>query len=88
MVSAQEWEEANRPIGEVLADLSIHPLDDGDRAVAAFVVIKTVDADGQHDWVTRRTDLDDPSDEELLGVLSVQCELARLDAMSSWIDDE
>jgi hypothetical protein len=87
MVSAEQWEQANRPIGEVLDGLSIHPLDEGDRAVAAFVVIKTVDAEGAQDWVTRRTDLDYPNDEELLGVLTVQCELARRDALASWVDD-
>ena len=87
MVTKREWEEGRSPIGDVLSGLSIHPVEEGERPVAAFVIIKTLDADGVSNWVTRKTGWDEPSDEELLGVLTVQHELARRDALGPWLEE-
>jgi hypothetical protein len=89
MVSKEEWEQERRPVGEVLGGLSIHPLADGDRPVSAFVIIKTIDDDGEINWVSRRTGWNEPSDEELIGVLTIQLDLERRDALAAWgVDDE
>jgi hypothetical protein len=88
MVTKREWEQGLQPISSVLSGLSIHPVEDGERPVAAFVIIKTLDDEGVSNWVTRKTGWDEPSDEELLGVLTVQQELARRDALGPWLDEE
>ena len=87
MVTKSEWEQGRQPIGDVLSGLSIHPVEGGDRPVAAFVIIKTLDDEGVSNWVTRKTGWDEPSDEELLGVLTVQQELAVRDALGPWLEE-
>ena len=87
MISKQEWEEGRQPIGDVLGGLAIHPVEDGERPVAAFVIIKTLDDEGVSNWVTRKTGWDEPSDEELLGVLTVQQQLAVRDALGPWLEE-
>jgi hypothetical protein len=88
MVSREEWEQERRPIGDVLRNLSIHPLADGERAVSAFVIVKTVDQDGEPNWVSRRTGWNEPADEELIGVLTIQLDLERRDALAAWGGDD
>jgi hypothetical protein len=89
MASKDEWEQDRRPIAEVLGGLAIHPLAEGERAESAFVIIKTVDDDGEVNWVSRRTGWNEPSDEELIGVLTIQLDLERRDALAAWaVDDD
>lgn len=75
-------DQPREPIGEVLSDLAIHPLEDGDTAVEAFVMIKVRHDDGQIGWSYRTTRA--PNLEELLGVLTIQTELVRRDLLAAW----
>jgi hypothetical protein len=42
--------EERVPIEQVLRGLELHPLGDKDTAIEAFVLVKTLDADGDPSW--------------------------------------
>ena len=75
-----------KPIGEVLSRIEIQPLDDGDVALEACVLVKAVDKDGQVCWIERNTD--GPHQLEFLG--AIEAAKARLVQMSldNFIGDE
>jgi hypothetical protein len=60
---------------EVLRGLDLHPLDPGETAIEAFVLLKVLDADGDVGWSYRRTNR--LNREELLGALTVQVDVLR-----------
>jgi hypothetical protein len=63
-------EEERKPIEEVLAGHSIHPLPEGWTPLEAFVLVKCMDEGGDSAWSFRTTN---PLNlEELLGALTVQ----------------
>jgi hypothetical protein len=70
------------PIEQVLSGLKIHPLEDGEQATEAFVLMKVRDADGGSTWSYRTTKA--PNREELLGALMVQVDLLRRELVSDW----
>lgn len=70
-------------IGEVLKGLGIHPLDEGERATWAFVLMKTDGPDGAS-WSYRTTAI--PNREELLGALQVQVAILRKELVGEWGD--
>jgi hypothetical protein len=73
------------PIEVVLGGKRIHPLDEGESVVSAFVLIKVKDADGDISWSYRTTD--PPNMEELLGALIVQADLLRKELSQEWNSD-
>ena len=42
------------PIEQALAGLEVHPLEEGETAIEAFVLVKTLDAEGETTWLTER----------------------------------
>ena len=79
-------EDERVPLADVLGDLKIHPLPDGWTALDAFLVIKVVDDEGQVTWSYRTTSA--PNQEELLGVLTVQCDLLRRKISAQFEEEE
>ncbi|MEJ3742138.1 hypothetical protein WEI85_02400 [Actinomycetes bacterium KLBMP 9797] len=71
-----------RPLAEVLPGLAVHPLDEGEAAEEAFIVIKVRGKDGATYWSYRTTHR--PNREELLGALTVQADLLRRDMVNDW----
>jgi hypothetical protein len=69
-------------IGSVLGELKIHPLESGESAISAFVLIKTRDGEGNSTWSYRTTEA--PNREELLGALQVQVDLLRRELLNDW----
>ena len=67
MTTQQGEGDERRPIGELLPGLGIHPLEEGDVPVEAFVLVKTRDSSGVTGWGYRTTA--PPNKEELLGAL-------------------
>jgi hypothetical protein len=72
------------PISKVLPGLRIHPLDEGESAVSAFVLIKTADKGGKFTWSYRTTEA--PNREELLGALVTQVDLLRRELAEDWTE--
>jgi hypothetical protein len=79
-------EEERKPIGEVLPGLTLHPLQDSWTPLDAFVLIKSLDADGESSWSFRTTSK--LNLEELLGELMVQTEVLRRRLVDRWEDNE
>jgi hypothetical protein len=77
-----EHQQERVPIGQVLDGLEIHPLDDGEKALEAFVLVKIEAADGEISWSYRTTRA--PNREELLGALVIQVELLRRELLADW----
>ncbi len=77
--------ESREPIGDVLPGITLHPLDDGDEVVTAFVLVKVRDADGSEGWSFRTSEA--PNREELLGALTVQVDLLRRSLADDWATD-
>lgn len=77
--------ESRKPIGDVLPDITIHPLDEGDDVVTAFVLVKVRAADGSEGWSFRTSE--PPNREELLGALTVQVDLLRQSLADDWTTD-
>ncbi|UWP86906.1 hypothetical protein [Dactylosporangium fulvum] len=69
---------------EVLRGLEVHPLEPGETAVEAFVLIKVLDSQGDIAWSYRTTNR--LSREELLGALIVQVDLLRKELRDEWDD--
>ena len=78
-------EESRVAISEALAGLEIHPLQPGDTAIEAFVLIKMLDADGDTSWGYRTTNR--LNREELLGALMVQVAVLKKELRDEWDDD-
>jgi hypothetical protein len=74
------------PISEVLSGLTIHPLEPGETPLEAFVLIKTLDGDGDPAWAYRTTNR--LNREELLGALIVQVDVLRRELRSEWDDSD
>lgn len=75
-------EVARLSLGDFAGDLTIEPLDEGDRVAWAFVLMKTEAADGNVSWSFRTTA--PPNLEELLGALQVQVDLLRRRLLEEW----
>ncbi|GAA2594299.1 hypothetical protein GCM10010399_26160 [Dactylosporangium fulvum] len=76
--------EPRVPVTEVLRGLEVHPLEPGETAVEAFVLIKVLDSQGDIAWSYRTTNR--LSREELLGALIVQVDLLRKELRDEWDD--
>lgn len=68
-------------IGEVLAGLTIHPLDEGEKPTWAFVLVK-VQGPESEGWSFRTTSA--PNREELLGALEVQVSILKKSLVKEW----
>lgn len=75
-------EEARIPISEVQRELEVHPLQDGWTPIEAFVLIKSLDENGEINWSYRTTSR--LNREELLGVLTVHNDLLRKELLGEW----
>ncbi|UDY36285.1 hypothetical protein [Dermatobacter hominis] len=72
------------PIEQVLPGFKLHRLDEGWTPLQAFVLVKSLDEDGDVAWSFRTSE---PLNlEELLGALSVQVELLRQKLVQQWED--
>ena len=78
-------DEHRIPIAVALAGLEVHPLESGTTAIEAFVLIKTLDSDGDLSWSYRTTNR--LNREELLGALVVQVAVLKKELRDEW-DDE
>lgn len=75
------------PIERVLPGMGLHPLPDGYTPVEAFVVIKSLDDEGDVSWSFRTTHV--PNRQEVLGALIEQSDLLRERLVRGWeVDDE
>lgn len=79
-------EEAPQPIGDVLPGVRIGSLPEGWTPVAAIVLVKCTDEDGDPTWAFRTSD--GVNDEELLGALTVRIDVLRKELLSAYLDDE
>jgi hypothetical protein len=73
------------PIADVLTGLEIFPLEPGHTAIEAFVLVKSLDADGDVTWGYHTTNR--LNREELLGALVVQVAVLKKELRDEW-DDE
>ena len=73
------------PLDQVLSGLAVHPLEPGETAIEAFLLIKTLDAEGSPSWAYRTTNR--LNREELLGALSVQVAVLTKELRDEWDDD-
>jgi hypothetical protein len=73
------------PIAEALSGLEVHPLEPGETAIEAFVLIKTIEAGGETGWAYRTTNR--LNREELLGALVVQVAVLKKELRDEWDDD-
>lgn len=78
-------DESRLPISDVLKGLEIHALEPGDTAIEAFVLIKSLDAEGDVAWAYRTTNR--LNREELLGALTVQVAVLTKELRDEWDDD-
>lgn len=77
--------EPRVPVEQVLNGLEVHPLEQGETALEAFVLLKVLDRDGDVTWSFRTTNR--LSREELLGALIVQVDVLRKSLRDEWGDD-
>jgi len=84
---AQMSDDQKRPIGDVLPGFTLHPLDEGWTPLQAFVLVKSLDDEGDTAWSFRTSE---PMNlEELLGALTVQVEVLRRKLVRQWdVDGE
>ena len=73
------------PIEQALAGLEVHPLEEDETAIEAFVRVKTLDAEGETTWAYRTTNR--LNREELLGALTVQVAVLSKELRDEWDDD-
>ena len=79
-------DDERRPIGEVLPGFTLHPLDGGWTPLQAFVLVKSLDHEGESSWSFRTSE---PLNlEELLGALTVQTEVLRRKLVRMWDDED
>lgn len=74
------------PVADVLAGLELHPLEQNETAIEAFVLVKLLDAEGHTGWSYRTTNA--LNREELLGALEVQVAVLKKELRDEWDDDE
>lgn len=77
--------EPRVPVDQVLSGLEVHPLEPGETALEAFVLLKVLDRDGDATWSYRTTNR--LNREELLGALTVQVDVLRKSLRDEWDDD-
>lgn len=75
-------DEERIPIEQALPGMAIHPFDDGEVPLSAFVLAKVLDREGNPAWSFRTTE--PPNREELLGALIVQVDLLRKSMVEGW----
>ena len=78
--------EERVPIEQVLRGLELHPLVEGETAIEAFVLVKSLDNEGHTSWSYRTTNR--LNREELLGALQVQVDVLRKELRDEWDDDD
>ena len=78
-------DEMRVPLEQALAGLEVHPLEAGETAIEAFVLVKTLDSEGETGWAYRTTNR--LNREELLGALTVQVAVLAKELRDEW-DDE
>jgi hypothetical protein len=71
------------PVAEVLGTMVTEPLADGDKPLAAFLLVKSTDSDGDAVWAVREAG-DGITSEELLGALTAYTEYLRRQLASEW----
>jgi hypothetical protein len=76
-------EDARIPVGDALSNLRIDALPDDWTPTEAFLLIKSLDEDGDVTWSYRTTQ--DFSQEELLGALQVQVDRLRDTLLDDWL---
>jgi len=74
------------PVTDVLRGLEVHPLEPGETAIEAFVLIKVLDAQGDISWSYRTTNR--LNRQELLGALIVQIDVLRKELRDEWEWDD
>jgi hypothetical protein len=73
--------EQRVPVERVLNGLEVHPLDQGETALEAFVLLKVLDRDGDVSWSYRTTNRLSPEE------LTVQVDVLRKSLRDEWGDD-
>ena len=84
-VGAPQPGEQRIPIAEALPGLEVYALEPGTTPIEAFVLIKTLDRDGDVSWSYRTTNR--LNREELLGALVVQVAVLKKELRDQWDDD-
>lgn len=79
-------DDERQPIGQVLPDFKLHPLEPGWTPLQAFVLVKSLDEEGGTAWSFRTSEQFDL--EELLGALVVQVETLKRKLTKSWEDED
>jgi hypothetical protein len=72
-------------LSSVLEDARIHPLESGDRALDAFLLLKVVDSEGDVGWCYRTTS--PPNRQELLGAMMIQVDILRKELADEWTSE-
>lgn len=75
-------DDDRQPIGQVLPDFKLHPLEPGWTPLQAFVLVKSLDEEGGTAWSFRTSEQFNL--EELLGALVVQVETLKRKLTRSW----
>lgn len=74
------------PIEQVLPGFTLHALGEGWTPLAAFVLVKSLDDDGDTAWSFRTSE---PMNlEELLGALTVQVGILKRRLMAGWDESD
>lgn len=79
-------DDERQPIGQVLPDFKLHPLEPGWTPLQAFVLVKSLDEDGGTAWSFRTSEQFNL--EELLGALVVQVETLKRKLTKFWEDED
>ena len=79
-------DETRKPIAEVLPGFSLHSLEDGWTPLQAFVLIKSLDEEGETSWSFRTSE--QLNLEELLGALTIQVDILRNKLVQQWEDED
>jgi hypothetical protein len=78
-------DEVRVPIVEALDGFAVHPLEPAETAIEAFILIKTIEPDGETSWAYRTTNR--LNREELLGAFVVQVAVLKKELRDEWDDD-
>ena len=79
-------DDDQQPIGDVLPGFALSQLADGWAPLQAFVLIKALDESGDISWAFRTSAQFNL--EELLGVLTIQCDVLRNKLVRDWDDED
>lgn len=79
-------DDERQPIGQVLPDFKLHPLEPGWTPLQAFVLVKSLDEEGGTAWSFRTSEQFNL--EELLGALVVQVETLKRKLTKSWENED